>query len=116
MAETNHHYSPEDKLEIVQKYFDTGKTAIEFANEYGICKATLLRWSKAYKEKGIEGLTKKKSKLTAAVAPELTTDDELRKEILKLRIENERLKKNYIVQTTPDGQMEYIRLKAKNTK
>lgn len=116
MAKINHHYSPEDRLEIVQKYFATGKTAIEFAEEYGICKSTLLRWAKVYKEKGVEGLSKKRAKLTAAVAPELTTDDELRKEILKLRIENERLKKNYIVQKTPDGQTEYIRLKAKNTK
>ena len=116
MAEINHQYSLEDKLEIVRKYFDTEKTAVEFAEEYGISKATLLRWSKTYKEKGVEGLTRKKSKLTDAVSPELTTDDELRKEILKLRIENERLKKNYIVQKNPDGQMEYIRLRAKNTK
>ena len=46
----------------------------------------------------------------------LTTEAELRTEILKLRIENERLKKNYMVETTEDGKTHYIRLKAKNSK
>ena len=34
---------------------------------------------------------------------------------MKLRIENERLKKNYIAQKKKDGTQEYIRLKPKNT-
>ena len=35
---------------------------------------------------------------------------------MKLRIENERLKKKYMVRKTPDGKMEYIRLKVRNMK
>ena len=44
------------------------------------------------------------------------TEEELRQEVLKLRIENERLKKKYMVRKTPDGKMEYIRLKVRNMK
>lgn len=44
------------------------------------------------------------------------TEEAYRREILKLRIENERLKKNYIVRTNEDGEQEYVRLKAKNSK
>ena len=32
------------------------------------------------------------------------------------RIENERLKKNYVVQTTDTGEQEFIRLRPKNSK
>ena len=39
-----------------------------------------------------------------------------KREILKLRIENERLKKNYAVRKTDAGELEYIRLKPKNSK
>ena len=44
------------------------------------------------------------------------TEEAYKREILKLRIENERLKKNYAVQTTATGEQEYIRLKPKNSK
>ena len=41
------------------------------------------------------------------------TEEAYKREILKLRIENERLKKNYTVQTNEDGEQEYVRLKKK---
>lgn len=44
------------------------------------------------------------------------TEESYKREILKLRIENERLKKNYAVRKTDAGELEYIRLKPKNLK
>ena len=39
-----------------------------------------------------------------------------KREVIKLRIENERLKKSYAVQTNADGEREYVRLKQKSLK
>ena len=44
------------------------------------------------------------------------TEEAYKREILKLRIENERLKKNYTVQMNEDGEQEYVRLKEKISK
>lgn len=44
------------------------------------------------------------------------TEESYKREILKLRIENERLKKSYAVQMNSDGQTEYVRLKEKSLK
>ena len=46
----------------------------------------------------------------------LPTEEAYKREILKLRIENERLKKNYTVQENEAGEQEYVRLKPKNSK
>ena len=42
--------------------------------------------------------------------------ENLKREIMKLRIENERLKKSYSVETTPDGAKVFRRLREKSTK
>ena len=44
------------------------------------------------------------------------TEESYRREILKLRIEHERLKKHYAVRMNEAGEPEYIRLKEKTTK
>ena len=44
------------------------------------------------------------------------TEENYKREILKLRIENERLKKNYTIQKNGNGQTVFIRLRPKNSK
>ena len=44
------------------------------------------------------------------------TEEAYKREILRLRIENERFKKNYTLQMKEDGTQEFIRLKMKNSK
>ena len=44
------------------------------------------------------------------------TEENYKREILKLRIENERLKKNYTVKTLENGEQVYVHLKPKITK
>ena len=43
-------------------------------------------------------------------------EEAYKREILRLRIENERLKKNYAVQMNEAGEPEYVRLKQKSLK
>ena len=43
-------------------------------------------------------------------------EENYKREILKLRIENERLKKNYTVKTLENGEQVYVPLKPKNSK
>ena len=72
---------------------------------------------KQYEEFGLDGLARADAEI-GSVLPEGVdpTEEAYRREILKLRIENERLKKIYIVRTNEDVEQEYIRLKAKNPK
>ncbi len=72
---------------------------------------------KQYEEFGLDGLARADAEI-GSVLPEGVdpTEEAYRREILKLRIENERLKKIYIVRTNEDVEQEYIRLKAKNSK
>ena len=44
------------------------------------------------------------------------TNEGYKREILRLRIENERLKKKYLARQNEDGQTEYVRLKMKSSK
>ena len=76
----------------------------------------LKKWLQQYEESGIEGLTR--GIKDPDILPEGIdkTEENYKREILKLRIENERLKKNYTVRKTQDGSKEFIRLKVKNSK
>lgn len=44
------------------------------------------------------------------------SEEGYKREILRLRIENERLKKKYLARRNEDGQTEYVRLKMKSLK
>ena len=65
-----------------------------------------------YDAAGIEGLSrgsKYPELLPGSVDP---TVENYKKEILRLTIENERLKKNYVARTTPDGRIQIQHLEA----
>lgn len=116
MAEVKHHSSAEEKLRIIKAYMESGKTMKEFAECHEICYRTLKRWIDKYEEGGASTLKNRADKAYEKIAPHLRSDAELRQEILKLRIENERFKKSYAVRTLEDGRTEYIRLRPKNSK
>jgi transposase-like protein len=116
MGIKKHKYSPEERARLVTLFMDSGMTVTAFSEKHGIARYTLYRWIKTYEEHGINGLLGEPYAKIPKIAPELQSDAELRKEILRLRIENERLKKNYTVRTTPDGKTEYVRLKPKSMK
>lgn len=72
---------------------------------------------KQYEEAGIEGLARADAEI-GNILPEGVdkTKEGYKREILRLRIENERLKKKYLVRQNEDGQTEYVRLKMKSSK
>lgn len=75
------------------------------------------KWLKQYEEQGIEGLARADA-VVGDVLPEGIDrkEENYKREILKLRIENERLKKNYTVKTLENGEQVYVHLKPKNTR
>ena len=75
------------------------------------------KWMRQYDEGGLEGLSRADAQ-TQNVLPEGVdrTEESYKREILKLRIELERLKKSYAVQTNEDGGREYVRLRPRSSK
>ena len=108
--------TPEEKEMIIHEYLDSGLGHRVIAKKYNIEEKLFRKWIKKYNEFGIAGLksnTGKKS--TGRPKSKLNQIEQLQSEILKLRIENERLKKGYFVKG--DGaRKEYVTSLKKNTK
>ncbi len=111
------HLNPLEKEFLIRQYKNNPTVKMnDFCRVYDITSSSLRKWMKQYEEGGIEGLARAdadiKQILPEGVNP---TEEAYKKEILKLRIENERLKKNYTVQMNEAGEQEYVRLKPKNS-
>ncbi len=93
-------YSKEEKLKYVKQMLD-GRSCWEIEREDGLNHSVTNNWLKKYNEKGIEGLENKKkpgNPLSKYSSKKNLTDlEKLQYENMKLRIENERLKKGYLV-------------------
>jgi transposase len=95
----NRYWSKEDKYEYI-KVIISGETSMkQLARDNGISRGMLSSWLKKYQTGGIEALENKKkpgnplSKFQNKKT--LTPLEQLQYENMKLRIENERLKKGY---------------------
>ena len=97
----NKYWSKEEKLKIVLECIEKGYGCRQAHKIYGISTGQHYKWMKAYQEKGIDGLENKKkpgnplSKYSNK--KNLTDIEKLQYENMKLKIENERLKKGYLV-------------------
>ena len=82
-----------------------------------VSETSFKKWQKQYEEAGIEGLARAHAEI-GNILPEGVdkTKEGYKREILRLRIENERLKKKYLVRQNEEGQTEYVRLKMKSSK
>lgn len=112
------HLNPLEKEVLIKRYKSNPTIKLaDFCRINNISTTAFQKWLKQYEEGGIEGLARA-SKDTPDILPEGIdrTEEAYKREIMKLRIENERLKKSYTVQTKEDGTQEYIRLKPKNSK
>lgn len=114
------HLNPLEKEVLIKRYQSKSGTGIdEFCLVNNISVSAFKTWLKRYSEEGIEGLVSRaKGSEVPSILPEgvEATNENLKREVMKLRIENERLKKNYIVRMTTDGKMEYRRLKERSSK
>lgn len=101
-------------IKLFRKSPDVSKR--EFCKANGVTFQTFNRWIEQYDSAGIEGLaagSKLPELLPEGISP---SEEAYKKEILRLTIENELLKKNYVTRTTPDGKIQMQRLNPKNSK
>ena len=105
--------NPFEKEFLIRQYRESsGLKLSDFCRANGITAQTFHKWMDQYDAAGIEGLSKGSKYpdlLPASVDP---TEENYKKEILRLTIENERLKKNYVARTTPDGRIQIQHLEA----
>ena len=112
------HKNPLEKEFLIRQYRGNPTIKLkDFCERNNISTGAFQKWMKQYEEGGLEGLARADAEIGDVLPEGLDrTEEAYKREILKLRIENERLKKNYTVQVNEAGEQEYVRLKPKNLK
>ena len=112
------HLNPLQKEFLIHKYKSNQTIKLsDFCDANNISDSAFRKWLKQYEEGGLEGLARADVEIKEVLPEGIDrTEESYKREILKLRIENERLKKNYTVQMNEAGEQEYVRLKPKNSK
>ena len=114
----NKKYSYEFKLKVIQDRIDNHLSWSELEKKYEVGHSVIIRWEKLYNEGLLEtGRFHKRGNLFSALhtSKSLSKEERLELENLKLRIENERLKKGYIVKGGGVNK-EYVSILDVNTK
>jgi len=115
----NRNYTVEEKLKIVRMRIEQHNSINEISRLTGISEKNISRWVNQYILKGIDGLMPKKKTGNPFSAlhssKKLTREERLELENLKLRIENERLKKGYLVKGGGVNK-EYVTISDANTR
>lgn len=90
-----------EKYEIIKPIIDNLKSQTQVSKDNNINIGLIFKWVKKYNEKGLEGLnnkTKPGNPLSKYQNKKnLTKEEQLEYENMKLRIENELLKKGYLM-------------------
>lgn len=93
--------TPEEKYKIIEPLLKMEKSIWGYAKETGINSGLLYSWMKKYREKDMDGLINKKKPGNPLSKYQnkknLTKEEKLEYENMKLRIENELLKKGYLM-------------------
>ena len=115
--------SPEEKEAIILESFQNGSTRT--AEKYKIYPRVLEKWRARYRSQGIDGLRSQTGKTKGSgkgnpycslqYKKNKTREEELELENLKLKVENARLKKGYLVKGA-GSKKEYVTIKDLNTK
>ena len=116
---TNKYWTKEEKIKLVKEVVDEHKSTIEVSNRENISNGMFNNWIKKYLEFGEQGLENKKKPGNPLAKynnkRHLSEIEKLEYENMKLRIENERLKKGYLMKG--DGQIVvFDKEKFKNSK
>ena len=111
------HLNPLQKEFLIHNYKAGSMKLSDFCTANNVSDTAFRKWLKQYDESGLAGLARADVE-TKDVFPEGIDKGEeaLKREILRLRIENERLKKNYTTRVNEYGQTEYVLLKTKSSK
>ena len=98
---TNTYRTAQEKYDIIKPIIDGEISATQLGINLGINSGTLIKWIHLYQEVGIEALENKRKPGNPLAKysrrKELSYTEQLEYENMKLRIENERLKKGYLV-------------------
>ena len=94
-------WTAEEKYKIIEPIIEMEKSSAQVTKETGINNGLITSWVHKYREKGYEGLVPK-VKYDNPLAKyynkkNLTKEEQLEYENMKLRIENELLKKGYLM-------------------
>jgi transposase-like protein len=113
----NRQYSIEFKQRAMNDYFDNYKSKREILSKYSISSGTFDVWKKNYLDGVLEAGRKRTGNRFSALhtSKKLTREERLELENLKLRIENERLKKGYLVKGGGVNK-EYVTISDANTR
>lgn len=116
---TNKKYSAEEKMKFVKMYLDNHKSSTEIQKETGVNNSLIRKWAAIYISEGIDGFKEKIGKgnhfSALYTSKSLTKEERLELENMKLKIENERLKKGYLVKGVGVDK-EYVTFLEKNMK
>jgi len=117
----NRKYTVEEKLSIVNMNLQDNMSIIQIEKETGISDSLISAWIHKYLDNGLQGLENKKNKKSGNVyaalhtSKSLTKEERLELENMKLKIENERLKKGYLVKGV-GADKEYVTFLEENMK
>ena len=99
--EKNRNWSKDEKLRIINRHLIEGLSTTTIAKEEDISDGMLRGWIKKYLEFGESALENKKKPgnplMKYSKRKTLTKEEQLEYENMKLRIENELLKKGYLM-------------------
>ena len=112
-------WTKEDKLKIIKRYSEEHLSARELGRIYNADHSMICRWIREYTAKGDAAFEKEKrsgNKYAALhTSKNISETERLKLEIAKLRVENERLKKGYVVKGVGVNK-EFVTIKDVNTK
>jgi len=97
----NRYWSKEEKLRIIKRVLEDYESTHDVSKSENISNGMLNNWIKKYREFGEEALENKRKPgnplMKYSKRKELSDLEKLEYENMKLRIENERLKKGYMM-------------------
>lgn len=112
------HLNPLEKEFLIRKFKSNPRIkSSDFCQANNISVTAFKKWLQQYDEGGVEALARADSTVPEVFPDGVDrTEESYKREILRLRIENERLKKNYTVERNADGEQVYVRLKTKSSR
>ncbi|MCD8294379.1 MAG: hypothetical protein LUE27_03900 [Clostridia bacterium] len=114
------HLTPAEKEFLIKRFRSNPDIGLDrFCMANSISSSAFRKWIIVYDALGADGLADKRymDVDTMKLLPDAedSTDGDMKRALMLARIEIERLKKNYTVKMTPDGESVYIPLRKKTS-
>lgn len=94
-------WTAEEKYKIIKPALDMEKSIHDIGREFSLSSGMIYNWIKAYRNNGMNGLNPKKKPGNPLIKysnrKSLNKEEQLEYENMKLKIENELLKKGYLM-------------------